>query len=46
MSRKSNIIFKEWLFIIVTWIGILYLFVFISYTNEFELRGKEKGVKI
>ncbi|MEJ2193889.1 MAG: adenylate/guanylate cyclase domain-containing protein [Ignavibacteriaceae bacterium] len=31
MNRKSKIIFKEWLFIIIGWIGILYLFIFISY---------------
>ncbi len=31
MDRKSKIIFKEWLFIIIGWIGILYLFIFISY---------------
>jgi len=31
MNRKSKIIFKEWLFIITAWIGILYLLVFISY---------------
>ena len=31
MNRKSKIIFKEWLFVIAAWIGILYLFIFISY---------------
>jgi len=31
MHRKSKIIFKEWLFVIAAWIGILYLFIFISY---------------
>jgi adenylate cyclase len=31
MNRKSKIIFKEWLFIIAAWIGILYFFIFISY---------------
>lgn len=31
MNRKSKIIFKEWLFIIAAWVGILYLFIFISY---------------
>ena len=31
MNRKSRIIFKEWLFVIAAWIGILYLFIFISY---------------
>ena len=31
MNRKSKIIFKEWLFIILGWIGILYLFIFITY---------------
>ncbi len=31
MNRKSKIIFKEWALIIVAWIGILYLFIFITY---------------
>jgi adenylate cyclase len=31
MNRKSKIIFKEWLFIIIGWLGILYLLIFISY---------------
>jgi len=31
MNRKSKIIFKEWLFVIAAWVGILYLFIFISY---------------
>ena len=31
MNRKSKIIFKEWLFVIGAWVGILYLFIFISY---------------
>ena len=31
MNRKSKIIFKEWIFIIAAWIGILYLFIFITY---------------
>ena len=31
MNRKSKIIFKEWLFIILGWIGILYLFIFIYF---------------
>ncbi|MCW8811924.1 MAG: hypothetical protein OQJ93_05260 [Ignavibacteriaceae bacterium] len=31
MNRKSKIVFKEWLFVIAAWIGILYLFIFISY---------------
>ena len=31
MNRKSKIIFKEWLFVIAAWIGILYFFIFISY---------------
>jgi len=31
MNRKSKIVFKEWLFIIAAWVGILYFFIFISY---------------
>ena len=31
MNRKTKIIFKEWIFIIAAWIGILYFFIFISY---------------
>ncbi len=31
MNRKSKIIFKEWLFVIAAWIGILYLLIFITY---------------
>ena len=31
MNRKSKIIFKEWLNIIIGWIGILYFLIFISY---------------
>lgn len=31
MNRKSKIIFKEWLYIIIGWIGILYFLIFISY---------------
>ena len=31
MNSKSKIAIKEWLFVIIAWIGILYLFIFISY---------------
>lgn len=31
MNRKSRIVFKEWLFIIIGWIVLLYFFIFISY---------------
>jgi len=31
MNRKSRIVFKEWLFIIIGWVGILYFLIFISY---------------
>lgn len=31
MNRKLKIIYKEWLFVIASWIGLLYLFIFISY---------------
>ena len=31
MDKKSKIIFKEWAFIILAWIGSLYFLVFISY---------------
>jgi adenylate cyclase len=31
MDRKSKIIFKEWVFIIAAWIGMVYFLVFISY---------------
>ena len=31
MDRKSKIIFKEWAFIILAWIGLLYFLVFISF---------------